>query len=260
MDQEALEKRLRQLAQGVPYPPTPDIAGRERRRLESGVKRQAPVRTVAGAALIIVLLAAVLLAAPSVRAEVVRFIQVGVVRIFTTEPTSVPHTVEAPTPATATTVSGALSTPMYLASLLDLAGETSLEEAQRKADFPIHLPSYPPDLGPPDRVFYQEDGPMVIIAWLDPNQPERVQISLHEIGPASILLKKAPPAVQEIQVNGQYAAWTDGPYLLEVASGAYREVRLVEGHTLIWAEGDITYRLETDLPLEEAIRIAESLE
>jgi hypothetical protein len=29
---------------------------------------------------------------------------------------------------------------------------------------------------------------------------------------------------------------------------------------LIWEENQITYRLETDLPLEEAVRIAESLE
>jgi hypothetical protein len=35
--------------------------------------------------------------------------------------------------------------------------------------------------------------------------------------------------------------------------------RLVDGHVLIWADGDITYRLETNLLLEEAIRIAESL-
>jgi hypothetical protein len=34
---------------------------------------------------------------------------------------------------------------------------------------------------------------------------------------------------------------------------------LIEGHVLIWKEGDITYRLETDLPVEEAVKIAESL-
>ncbi len=34
---------------------------------------------------------------------------------------------------------------------------------------------------------------------------------------------------------------------------------LVEGHVLVWVEDEITYRLETDLNLEEAIRIAELL-
>jgi hypothetical protein len=35
---------------------------------------------------------------------------------------------------------------------------------------------------------------------------------------------------------------------------------LINGHVLIWEEGNITYRLETALPLEEAIKIAESLQ
>jgi hypothetical protein len=35
---------------------------------------------------------------------------------------------------------------------------------------------------------------------------------------------------------------------------------LVQGHVLIWAEGGLTYRLESGLLLEEALRIAESLQ
>jgi hypothetical protein len=34
---------------------------------------------------------------------------------------------------------------------------------------------------------------------------------------------------------------------------------LIDGHVLIWAEDNLSYRLESDLPLEEAIRIAESI-
>lgn len=36
--------------------------------------------------------------------------------------------------------------------------------------------------------------------------------------------------------------------------------RLIEGHVLIWAVGSVTYRLETDVPLDEAVKTAESLE
>jgi hypothetical protein len=36
--------------------------------------------------------------------------------------------------------------------------------------------------------------------------------------------------------------------------------RMIDGQVLIWEGDGITYRLETDLSLEEAIRIAESLE
>jgi hypothetical protein len=35
--------------------------------------------------------------------------------------------------------------------------------------------------------------------------------------------------------------------------------RLVEGNTLIWEANGITYRLESHLSLEDALRIAESL-
>jgi hypothetical protein len=36
--------------------------------------------------------------------------------------------------------------------------------------------------------------------------------------------------------------------------------RLVEGNVLIWFENGLTYRLESDLSLEETVRVAESLE
>jgi hypothetical protein len=35
---------------------------------------------------------------------------------------------------------------------------------------------------------------------------------------------------------------------------------MIEGHVLIWTEGEVTYRLETKLTLDEAIKVAESLE
>ena len=36
--------------------------------------------------------------------------------------------------------------------------------------------------------------------------------------------------------------------------------RLVEGNVLLWEQDGVTYRLETELPLDEAIKVAESLE
>jgi hypothetical protein len=35
--------------------------------------------------------------------------------------------------------------------------------------------------------------------------------------------------------------------------------RLIDGRVLIWEQGSITYRLETDLEMDEAVKIAESL-
>jgi hypothetical protein len=47
---------------------------------------------------------------------------------------------------------------------------------------------------------------------------------------------------------------------LILPNGDIQFERLVSGHVLIWAGLDVTYRLETDLSLKEAVRIAESLE
>jgi hypothetical protein len=69
----------------------------------------------------------------------------------------------------------------------------------------------------------------------------------------------SPKVIQETQVNGQRAVWADGPYPLIMRNGDVSFTRLIEGHVLIWANGDVTYRLETDLSMEEAVKTAESL-
>ena len=69
-----------------------------------------------------------------------------------------------------------------------------------------------------------------------------------------------PVVIEETQVNGQRAIWAVGPYPLFLRNGDIQFTRLIEGHVLIWSDGDVTYRLETDMDLEEALKIAESLE
>ena len=101
---------------------------------------------------------------------------------------------------------------------------------------------------------------MVILVWTDPVNPKNAYLSLHEIGSESIWMGKFEPrVVQETQINGRYAVWLQGPYLVKLNNGNYNFRRTVEGNTLIWEENGITYRLETDLSLEETIKIAESL-
>jgi hypothetical protein len=150
-----------------------------------------------------------------------------------------------------------------LASLLDMAGATTLAQAQAQVDFPIRLPTYPAGLGEPDWVFLQDfDGPLVVLVWAKPDQPDQVQLSLHLLGLGTFAGKGPPVTVQETTVNGQRAYWTEGPYLLQIRRNNRTENdvrRLIDGHVLIWTEAEITYRLETDLSLEEAVKIAESL-
>jgi hypothetical protein len=102
---------------------------------------------------------------------------------------------------------------------------------------------------------------MVILIWIDEHQPDRVRMSLHLIEKGSWTIQKyQPEIVKETTVNGLRAIWTVGDYPLILSNGDAEFTRLIHGHVLIWEENEITYRLETDLSLEEAVRIAESLE
>ena len=200
---------------------------------------------------------------PPARAAIIEFIQIGIVRIFRAEPTPLsPPNQEAPSTMMPVTATPGSSPQPLIPILENLAGEMTLEEARQAVDYSILLPSYPPDLGQPDRIFVQDaDGKMTILVWLDPQQPDEVLLSLHFLPAGSWAIKKIEPTlIQETTVNGQRAIWTIGPYPLRLYNSNIDFIRLIDGHVLIWAHGDITYRLETDLSLEEAIKIAESLE
>jgi hypothetical protein len=213
----------------------------------------------------ILILFSSLMLIPPVRAAVIEFIQIGVVRIFPAEPTPAPEGApqqEFPSTMSPVTATPRPTSPPLLPFLESLAGETTLAEANRTVGYPLLLPSYPPRLGSPDHVFVQDaDGPMTILVWTDPKQPDEVLMSLHFLPPESWAIKKIEPAlIQETTVNGQRAIWAVGPYPIRYANGNIDFIRMIRGHVLIWTEGEITYRLETDLSLDEAVRVAESLE
>jgi hypothetical protein len=278
LGQELFEQQLRSLSQGLDYPHTPNIVGSVMPRLPAkgigqrgqGLPRfisrpfgSAQGRLIAWSLTIILILFTSLMLIPPARAAIIEFIQIGVVRIFRAEPTpTAPPNQEIPSaraPVTATP----LPTPQPLIPILEnLAGEMTLEEAQKAVRYAIQLPAYPPDLGRPDRIFVQEaEGKMTILVWIDPKQPDKVLMSLHMIPPGSWAIDKFEPAqVQETTVNGQQAIWAVGPYPLRMRDGDLQFMRLIEGHVLIWTEDDLTYRLETDLSLEETIKIAQSLQ
>lgn len=255
---ERWERHVQSTAAAFAYPPTPDVAGAVGERLRSRRAerhgRWQP-RWAIAAALVLVLLVG-LLAVPQVRAGVLEIIRIGVVRIFPQGLEGLP----APTTSPEETVT-VTSTSTPLPSVLNLAGETTLAEAHDVVDFPIRLPSYPADLGPPDAVFVQHlDGDAVVLVWLEPGSREDVRMSLHMLTSGMMVDKGGPTIVRETSVNGRRALWTEGPYLLRMQGGSFTSIRLVDGYVLIWEADEITYRLETDLSLEEAVRVAESLE
>jgi hypothetical protein len=256
---DPFETRLKELTGEFSYPATPQISRKvmERIRVRPSSSRL-PFRKLAWTLAILFITFMSLMAVPTVRAAVIEFIQIGMVRIFpSNEPVNAPAVTA--TPQTRNTVPAPTSLIPFLESI---AGETSLEEARQIANYPIALPAYPADLGEPDRVFVQEAAEaMVILVWADEENPGQVKMSLHLIPQYSWVIKKANPTVIKLTtVHGEQAAWTTGPYPLILNNRDIQYTRMIEGHVLIWTEGDLTYRLETDLSLEQAIRVAESLQ
>jgi hypothetical protein len=196
-----------------------------------------------------VVIAGSLLAAPPVQAALRAWLRIGAIEVVS------------PTPTTS-----APATPVAPPSvLLDLAGETTLDAARAQVPFPIALPTYPADLGTPDRVYVQDlNGPAVILIWLDPQDPGKVRLSLHALSSGAFAQKiVGERLVDEVAVNGENAAWVHGKHVLQLrgdnGDNTYGTRRLVRGNVLIWETNEATYRLETDQPLDEAVRTAESL-
>ena len=264
LQQELFEKQISSIAKRLDYPRTPDVAGSVMKRLSAKGKRtrgdgRFVSRRLAWSLTVILILVSSLMLIPPARAAILEFIQIGIVRIFRAESTPVTPQQEIPSIVTATPV---VTSEPLIPLLERLAGETTLAEAQQVVNYPILLPAYPSDLGEPDRVFLQEaDGDMTFLIWIDPEEPDQVLMSLHIIPPESWAVEKIDPArIDETTVHGQRAIWAVGPYPIRYSNGNIDFVRMINGHVLIWTDGEITYRLETALDIEEAVRIAESLE
>src|SRR5689334_2024965 len=210
LQQEVFEKQLRSLAKGLEYPRTPDIAGSVAARLQGrGIGQRgkgrsrfiwrpfgsAQGRLIAWTLTIILILFISLMLIPPARAAIIDFIQIGVVRIFRPEPTPLPPPNQE-VPATRVPVTATpIPTSQPLIPILEqLAGEMTLEEAQKAVNYPILLPSYPAELGKPDRVFVQEaEGKMTILVWRNPQHPDQILMSLHIIPTGSWAIEKMEP-------------------------------------------------------------------
>jgi hypothetical protein len=145
-----------------------------------------------------------------------------------------------------------------------LAGLTTLAGARSKAKFDVRLPTYPANLGEPKPVYFQDFGSgfgggaqQVILVYPD--------FTLYEA--QDIIYQKSiydATTVEETKVGGKQALWLTGAaHLVQVQDASGRTTidfaRVVKGSVLAWEADGITYRIETELPLDEAIRIAESI-
>lgn len=254
---DALSRDLWRLGEYLAYPETPDLAAEVGPRLGGwprvGWRRYA--RWVLVAAAVVGVLAFVLLLWGDARTAVAQFF--GLRRVVV-----VPGQAPAPTAA--------------VPAAPELAGRTTLAAARARAGFPVRVPTYPQGLGEPDEVYLQElyaPGEFQVIlvyrtrSGLPAPGPGDLLFRLYEARTTGLFIKgplTAGTVVREVTVDGNRGYWLGNaahPIRFRDPSGRDRleMTRLVTENVLAWEVGELTYRLETNLPLEEAIKVAESL-
>lgn len=235
------EKQIQEWAAAFTYPPTPDIAGKIRPLLTTPAKKAVQPRRRLAWALVLLLLAASLLAVPSVRAALVQILRAGGITIFVGEEADVE---EIP--------------PLLSEQLPAFTEPITLEEAL--ARFPdLALPT---ELPAPDDVLLHENNAQhaaVIFLWRNAEQPDQIALSLYQINVAQFAYKGAE-RLAETEVNGNRAFWINAPHVFYLQNSQWEQWAFVEGNVLIWWKGSITYRLEGATSLSEALQIAESMQ
>ncbi len=249
-DLERWEEQVQEMSAAFLFPPTPNNWAAVEKRM--GVRpspRFSHTPRLVWAAVVVALLLA-LLAAPQVRAAVLRIFQIGAITIF--EVDELPPTqaeIWATKPAVLLLVAQGLAT------------KVSLAEAQTAVPGPLYLPTYPADLGEPDVVYLAEaEWPQtVVFVWQAATDAAKSRFALYQIGAAQFAYKGAP-IIEETDVNGQRAMWVTGPHTFTLANGRWQEWQFIDSNVLIWWTSDgLTFRLEGADSLTEAVRMAESL-
>jgi hypothetical protein len=281
---DELARSLRELAPAIAFPdagPTErrpaDLAALARRRIEAlPVRRSIWQRLLGGGdagersrrprtrpmrrGLVLALAALLVLAAV---AGAVGLGLPGLRIIFGDGPTS---------PPTASATNGSIASPSIrpVGALLGLGTALPFDEVERLAGIDLLLPT-DPDLGPPD-VTYLDRGRAALVWTSRPGLPETntpgVGLVLSEFrgrvdeGYFQKVLG-SETRMTRVLVGPSDGFWLSGDphffmYIDPLGNHRNDDHRVV-GDVLLWAVGDVTYRLETSLGMAEAIRMAESL-
>ena len=259
---DEFEKRIQHLAAAFQYPETPDLATVWRSGAETGrtVTRLQPARLVRIGLVVLLMISAFLLLVPNVRAAVLEFLQIGGLRIQLQTPTAAEGSSQESSLPDLTPTDTAIPS-LFLE--FNLSGETSLEQAQAAWGDPILLPGPESGLGPPDRVYLQQqNGLILILTWSNPNEPQHLLASLIILKPGVIISKTSPDSYEQVQVRGQDGLWLQGEHylILERAADSSDKILVqVLGNVLVWEDQSTTYRLESYFDLEQSKAIAASM-
>jgi hypothetical protein len=257
VSEPALEAALRDLGRHLTWPPTPDLVPAVRAGLEHGAEvrpiPRRPVRRglVLAAAALLVLLAGSVALSPAIRAAFLRLFTLPGVRIEVSESPAEPvdePSVEAPF----------------------LGRRVSLAEARREVPFPLAVPD---DLGRPDEVYLGGGGDRALVTMAyrrapnittDPRTGYAVLLTQLRGTTSADLIKKTTveTRVVPVTVGGERGYFVQGEhavYVLDPADQPLVDEARIAGNTLLWTRGEVTLRLEADVPLSQAVAIARTV-
>ena len=153
---------------------------------------------------------------------------------------------------------------------MGLGTAVSLDDAARIGGLDLVLPTGPA-IGPPDAVYTLAN--RVALVWserpglpADPDYGVGLLLSEFRGNVDDGYYQKTldgSAQVTPVTVNGHPGYWISGAphffYYVDPSGKAVDDSHRIVGDTLIWADGEVTYRLELQLPMEAAIRLAELL-
>jgi hypothetical protein len=237
-----IERELKELSAWIDFPPGPSVLPALRDRI---ARRRRRAR--AGLALVLALVVAggaVLASSPSARSSILRWMGIEGVELE-----RVPRL-----PATVT-----------LAGPEAPGRRVTLARAAAAARFGLRLPHLK-GLGAPDRVYLDRSIPdgLVSFVWGTPAGPRLLlsewrgdtKAHFHKLVQFSVKTRR-------VRIESGPGIWVSGPphaVFFRDALGYFSETQVrLAGNVLIWMRGDLSYRLEADVRLADAVTIAESL-
>jgi len=261
----ALERALIALGRDTHFPPAPDLAASVRRRLREPAERRrwwhmplARQPLIAALLLTLALLAGLATLLPDVRTAIAHWFTIPGVHFVIVDDD---------------TATGTLSDDPAGATLL-FGERLTLTEAQARVPFMLQLPTSP-TLGMPDEVYLRPVAGSQMVTLLYQAQeglPAAAETGVGALlmqfenrGPLDALAKGIPSHItlEWPTVGGGLGLWLEGSSYLMVNPGA--SLGFGDGgarhsaNVLFWQENGVTFRLETALTREDAIRLAESV-
>ena len=263
-----LERSLGELAERLEVPGGDWLVDDVLRRIDEPISVVTPRRGLRLAGAVVVVLAVALIVVPGPRRVIARWLGFDSVRIE-------PGTITVPTPVSTepatdppgTTSASTTTTPV---PALGLGAPVSIAVAMSNTGLPDPTPAL---LGDPQSVHVAQPparGQIVLVYAPSPILPESSVTgagALVSVLPAHIedgFFQKTlgDSTVQSVDVGGAVGYWIEGtPHqlLFEFGNEVLPDTLRLATNTLLWQRGDHVYRLEADITMETALRIAASV-